>query len=255
VRLKSSYVLLMPTYYRNTAPKEEDMNDLLESYVELAKKQGWTITDSTGQRLHWKNPDGVQQAYTPMRIRAVQDAKNCKSRLKKAGLVFENTTPIQEEEEVMAKPVAKPNSTMETVTRITKLQDAASFAPVRLPTNTRREDTHTLIRSVLDGTNHSDNILTRMVHSILNGAEELAISLGEAQTEKEDRNLEEAMELLDTALKSAEALEAAHKKLSDANAKMGLDLKNCSERLVEQTDRANKAENKLRMFRSALSED
>lgn len=253
MRLKAPYVVLLPTYYRNTTLPEEDMStDTIASYIELAVGQGWTVTPSSGYRLHWKHPDGKQQAYTPVRIRPGQDAKNCKSRLKSAGLVFDQPAlqsvpiptlsepfPILVEEEIMAKSMP-----------------SLFTAPlVHNERHNRQESVHVLIRSIIDGKNGSNNTFTKFVTVILDGAEEIAKELSKDSEKVADETITEAMNLLAQAEKMAKDDAATVKRLSDANSKLGLDLKKSQAALAEQTERANKAENKLRMFRSALSED
>lgn len=211
----------------------------VKELVALAEAQGWVITSSTGGKLHWKNPDGVNQAYTATRVGNGRDLKNLKARLMRAGLVLEG-------KEEVAEPVID----------ITEAQEAYMKRNAPTYSGSFTHETPDLVAALEKKLPGMENLIAGHLATLYNAS--LMLLHDHLDVLDNNHQLHDSAQddkVLGELAKENETLAKQLKKAQDDLSRVGKQYVEAQEASRIQTERANKAEAKLKMFRSALADD
>ena len=204
---------------------EKEMRDL----VELAVAQGWTVTPTNNEKIIWKPADPeIRQVVSHIRVGKGRARQNLLADLKRSGLQL---TPEPRTATEFAADAHEHNSPM-TATIVEAAIEGLGIEPGSKADTITGVFIGTMLAAVMD---FCDDI--RPINPEI-----------KADLEKAEQLYLETCNQLEASMKHSE-------KLQSELSRLGKEMQKLMSDLASTTERANKAEQKLKMFRSALSED
>ena len=214
------------------------MDKEIRDLMKVAVSTGWDVKPLSGNKLRWIPPQkDVDAVVTADRVGNGSTWKNALGNLAKAGLDVSSV-----------KGYTPPKA------NIAEAGDPEIAAALPISDSALEEARKEWSPEIAD--------FDLMFHDYIKMVMAAGFSLARQATIFADKHDDEVIALMEKYEKQVEdanaerdALQRSCDKYATDLSRLGGELQTVRQQLVEQTERANKAENKLRMFRSALQED
>lgn len=244
---RGSYVRVLPgsaATIRSITAEEEEMPSKqktdreIEALVMLAVDQGWDVRPN-GNGLKWLHPDGETVVHTPMRVIG-RGHMNVRTELSKKGL---DISSLSQKKKSIEEPLS-----MKEMEEAAEKSDLPKVAEMTRNTKSMLEEEglSDFDESLANYLNECTNSLRRFVRD-----QNLA-GCDHTDLQKEiDKVTTESLGILSENEKLQTRVETLETRISS----IGTELNEERRKAADALERANKAEQKLRMLRQALSLD